>query len=380
MSILSLQSPPFFAVPPRASADSDSELYSVVMVDIAIALSINDNQRRLWTTHGGPNWLSRGCRIGIVKPSGARVRGARAGHRRGGFDARCHTPAPMDAAQPDVTLWVTVSFAAQKIPVRLSADASRQALYEAKRRGRNCVVVRPLRQSDSEGTSMGKRIATMPSLLLTVSMSLSGAAQAQQSLRVDLQLEPPHLDPRARLATTAETVHRNVFQGLTRIDRHGDVQPGLAEHWNVSEDGLRLSLAATQGMLPRWNRFDAEVAAYSLQRLLSERQAILSGCSIGPYVRWRSPAPTKSCSISSQPNSLLPFRLGFSAAVMVHPDSVHTNVTRRGPGPTCSRVGAWLGVAWRPSPVTGAGHRPSSTPPSPTPAIVWSWKAVPPKG
>lgn len=183
---------------------------------------------------------------------------------------------------------------------------------------------------------MGKRIASMPSLLLAVLMSLSGATLAQQSLRVDLQLEPPHLDPtRTASATTAETVHRNVFQGLTRIDRHGDVQPGLAEHWEVSEDGLRYHLRLRKGVrFHDGHRFDAEVAAYSLQRLLSEHagnpQRVL-------YRAIREVEVTGSHEIVlhlSQPNSLLPFRLGLSAAVMVHPDSVHTNVTRPvGTGP-----------------------------------------------
>ncbi|SDI72345.1 ABC transporter substrate-binding protein [Billgrantia gudaonensis] len=183
---------------------------------------------------------------------------------------------------------------------------------------------------------MGKRIAALPTLLLAVSMSLSGVAVAQQSLRVDLQLEPPHLDPtRTPSATTAETVHRNVFQGLTRIDRHGEVRPGLAERWRVSEDGLRYRFWLRKGVrFHDGRRFDAEVAAYSLRRLLSE-DAGNPQRQLYRAIREVEVAGSHELVLHlSQPNSLLPFRLGLSAAVMVHPDSVHTNVTRPvGTGP-----------------------------------------------
>ena len=43
-------------------------------------------------------------------------------------------------------------------------------------------------------------------------------------------LEPPGLDPTAEAAAAVdEVVYANVFEGLTRIDQTGAVQPALAE-------------------------------------------------------------------------------------------------------------------------------------------------------
>jgi peptide/nickel transport system substrate-binding protein len=50
---------------------------------------------------------------------------------------------------------------------------------------------------------------------------------------------PKMVDPAARPLTPGEAVLlSNVAQGLVRFDARGQVEPGLAERWNVSDDGL----------------------------------------------------------------------------------------------------------------------------------------------
>ena len=55
-------------------------------------------------------------------------------------------------------------------------------------------------------------------------------AQPKDTLTIGLTLEPPHLDPTAGAAAAIdEIVYANVFEGLTRIDENGAVQPQLEQ-------------------------------------------------------------------------------------------------------------------------------------------------------
>jgi len=62
-----------------------------------------------------------------------------------------------------------------------------------------------------------------------------GMAQAGQSdIVVGMQLEPPHLDPTSAAAGAIDSVlYSNVFEGLTRFESDGSVNPGLASSWDI---------------------------------------------------------------------------------------------------------------------------------------------------
>ncbi|MDH3663384.1 MAG: ABC transporter substrate-binding protein, partial [Alphaproteobacteria bacterium] len=84
---------------------------------------------------------------------------------------------------------------------------------------------------------------------LVIASSLSLQAEAKDGIRLGMVLEPPHLDPTAGAAAAIdEVVYANVFEGLTRIDRNGVVQPGLAEAWVVSDDGLTYTFMLREGV------------------------------------------------------------------------------------------------------------------------------------
>ena len=55
------------------------------------------------------------------------------------------------------------------------------------------------------------------------------ALAAPTEIRIGVALEPPTLDPTAGAAEAIDIVgYQNIFEGLTRIDETGAVQPGLA--------------------------------------------------------------------------------------------------------------------------------------------------------
>jgi peptide/nickel transport system substrate-binding protein len=170
-------------------------------------------------------------------------------------------------------------------------------------------------------------------LLLACCLSWSVAATP---LRIELHLPPPHLDPTLTPASTlAEATYNNIFQGLTRIDRDGKVQPNLAYGWREADDGLSWTFELQPGVLFHDLRsFNAEVAAWSLRRLLdpaggNPQRALFSSV--------REVEVLSASRLRLQlhhPDSLLPFRLGLSAAVMVHPASAQQNRTHPvGTGP-----------------------------------------------
>ena len=78
----------------------------------------------------------------------------------------------------------------------------------------------------------------------------SGTAMAQRTdVVIGVVLEPPHLDPTASAAAAIdEIVYANVFEGLTRIGRTGEVLPALASSWEISDDGLTYTFPLQEGV------------------------------------------------------------------------------------------------------------------------------------
>ena len=70
--------------------------------------------------------------------------------------------------------------------------------------------------------------------------SLAGVppAVAETVLRIANLAEPESLDPHKVTANFASHVTRNLFEGLVVLDPKGNVAPGVAESWSVTEDGL----------------------------------------------------------------------------------------------------------------------------------------------
>lgn len=163
-------------------------------------------------------------------------------------------------------------------------------------------------------------------LICLLTLGLAQAAP-RTDIRVELQLEPPHLDPtQTASATTAEVTYANLFQGLTRVDQQGEVIPALARTWRVSEDGLSYDFTlAREARFHDGSPFNAGVAKFALDRLRDpaggnpQRQLYTAIDEVRTHGEHGLELRL------SRPDSLLPFKLGLSAAVMVHPDSADNN-------------------------------------------------------
>ncbi|MCS6761886.1 MAG: ABC transporter substrate-binding protein [Candidatus Devosia symbiotica] len=115
---------------------------------------------------------------------------------------------------------------------------------------------------------------TLQAFRLAVAMTtaLTGVAMAVPSeIRIGVALEPPVLDPTAGAAEAIDiVVYQNVFEGLTRIDQNGAIQPGLASDWTISDDGLTYTFKLADGVtFHDGTTFDAEDVKFTFDRILA---------------------------------------------------------------------------------------------------------------
>src|SRR5581483_10582549 len=74
-----------------------------------------------------------------------------------------------------------------------------------------------------------------------------------------LGAEPDSLDPQKARADEAQRVLRDICEGLTTLDKSGGVAPGIAEKWQVSQDGKTYTFSLRHDA--RWSNGQPVVAA-----------------------------------------------------------------------------------------------------------------------
>jgi peptide/nickel transport system substrate-binding protein len=152
-------------------------------------------------------------------------------------------------------------------------------------------------------------------------------ADARTDLVVGIALEPPLLDPTAGAAAAIDEVtYANLFEGLTRINESGEVEPDLAESWTISPDGLTYTFKLHTGVkFHDGADFTAEDVKFSIDRAMAAdsvnaQKALFDGITAVTVV---DPA-TVTLTLSRPVGSLL-YNLGWGDAVMVDPASAATN-------------------------------------------------------
>lgn len=80
---------------------------------------------------------------------------------------------------------------------------------------------------------------------------------------------PKLVDPQlSQLSKSEAVLITNSAQGLVRFDARGQIEPGLAETWNVSDDGLSYIFRLADGQWPNGREITAEQVARMLRRLI----------------------------------------------------------------------------------------------------------------
>ena len=168
-------------------------------------------------------------------------------------------------------------------------------------------------------------IFLVPALGITQALAVPSAAA--ENLSIGVTLEPPHLDPTAGAAAAIdEVVYNNLFQGLTRIDRNGAVTPSLATSWTVSEDGKTYTFKLRQGVLfHNGTQLKAWHVVFSLDRINEEGSENAQKALYSLISSVKADGDYRVIIELSEPDGLLPWKLGWGDAVIVEPTSSSRN-------------------------------------------------------
>lgn len=176
---------------------------------------------------------------------------------------------------------------------------------------------------------MGKTIKTL-GLALALSTVLTGMALAQSTeVRIGVSLEPPILDPTAGAAEAIDiVVYQNIFEGLTRIDQSGAVQPGLASSWTISADGLTYTFKLHDGVtFHDGTSFDADDVKFTFDRIQAPNSANAQKALYEPIDSVVVIDPLSVEFKLKHADGLFLFNLGRGDAVIVAPESADNNAT-----------------------------------------------------
>ncbi len=168
----------------------------------------------------------------------------------------------------------------------------------------------------------------LTALLLAGTTALFATAAAAQSthIRVAMQLEPPNLDPTGGAAQAIDSVvYSNIFEGLTRFMSDGSIVPGLAESWDISEDGLTYTFHLHDGVtFHDGTTMDAEDVKFSLDRARAPDSTNAQKGLFASIAEVTVIDPLTVQITLSAPNGSLLFNLAWGDAVIVAPESIDT--------------------------------------------------------
>ena len=162
-------------------------------------------------------------------------------------------------------------------------------------------------------------------LTLTTALALvATGALAKTDVTIGVQLEPPHLDPTSAAAGAIDSVvYSNVFEGLTRFGPDGSVNPGLAESWDISDDGKTYTFKLRAGVkFHDGTDLDATDVVFSLDRARAEdstnaQKALFEGIESVEAVD----ATTVKVTLKNPQGNFL-FNMAWGDAVIVAPESI----------------------------------------------------------
>ncbi len=175
-----------------------------------------------------------------------------------------------------------------------------------------------------------------------LALTASAAMAQQTTITIGMQLEPPMLDPTGGAAAAIdEVVYANVFEGLTRFAADGSVMPGLAESWEISEDGTTYTFNLRSGVtFHDGAAMTAEDVVFSLDRARAEDTTNAQAALFANIVSAEATDDATVVITLDGPDGAFLFDMAWGDAVIVDAASADGNATNPiGTGPF--RFGEW---------------------------------------
>ncbi|MEO3888845.1 ABC transporter substrate-binding protein [Nonomuraea sp. B5E05] len=183
-------------------------------------------------------------------------------------------------------------------------------------------------------------IAAALSIALTSCSSSSGPAAdgdtPAKGLVVGVTSDPDTLFPWKATQFQAVNVLQNLYGTLTEFDKDLNVVPGLAESWETSKDGEKLTLKLRQGVtFADGSALDSKDVKTSLEKIMDEKTAAVARASLSSVKSVEAPDASTVVLELTGPDAALPANLATVNMAILSSDDTEQELTTtpNGTGP-----------------------------------------------
>ncbi len=154
-------------------------------------------------------------------------------------------------------------------------------------------------------------------------------------LRVALPTEPPGLDPTTRSAAIIDRVlYNNVYQGLVRINRKGNIVPSLAKSWEISDEGKVYTFHLRKNVtFHNEKNLTASDVKFTFKRARNETTTVPHPEYFAPIDEIITPDPHTVRIKLSHPSSIFLFNMARGDAVILPQGQKNLSTEPVGTGP-----------------------------------------------
>ena len=186
-------------------------------------------------------------------------------------------------------------------------------------------------------TRLGVVVAAAAALATTLSFGTgAGASPSDSTLVVGMTSDPDTLFPWKATQFQAVNVLGLVYGTLTELDQDLNVVPGLAESWEVSEDGLTVTLSLRAGVtFADGSTFGSEDVVSSLEQIQHEETAAVAAASLASVTGIEAPDESTVVLTLSAPDAALATNLASVNLAMLSSEDTEEalNTAPNGTGP-----------------------------------------------